>query len=209
MFLRKISLIAYTCAYAYVVITSPWHLTRGLVTVSHRYSTALCFHENCQLVVIISRVWDDLSPLFLRSQWWLNTINIGESLHNGDTKVSNLCVDMGIPFYWLRCLLQPFGIKTLSQAYALVRINPREVGWLSSFFSLWVKKYKWFHWKTFFCGLRYSVGLLELFHGQAISLGNTVWAVFLEEYPWRSQVALNPEVELLRCVCKGCSYIKA
>ena len=120
-----------------------------------------------------------------------------------------VCVDMGIPVFWLLCALQPFGIKTLSQAYALVRINPREVGWLSSFFSLWVKKYKWSHWKPFFCGLRYSAGLLELFRGQAISFGNTVWAVFLDEYPWRSQVALSPELELLRCVCKGCSYIKA
>ncbi len=60
----------------------------------------------------------------------------------------------------------------------------------------------------FFCDLQYSAGLLELFHGQAISFGNTVWVVFLDKYPWRSQVALNPEVELLRCVCKGCSYIK-
>jgi hypothetical protein len=47
----------------------------------------------------------------LQSQWWLNTIHIGESLHNGDTKVSHLCVDMGIPVDWLRCALQPFGIK--------------------------------------------------------------------------------------------------
>ncbi len=39
-----------------------------------------------------------------------------------------ICVDMGIPVFWLRCVLQPFGIKALSQAYALVRINPREVG---------------------------------------------------------------------------------
>ncbi len=103
-------------------------MTRGLVTVSHGNLTALCFHENCQLVVIISHFWDDRYPLFLRSQWWLNTIHIGESLHNGDTKVSHRCVDMGIPVYWLRCALQPFGIKTLSQAYALVRINPHVVG---------------------------------------------------------------------------------
>ncbi len=79
-------------------------------------------------MVIISCVWDDCFPLFLRCQWWLNTIHIGESLHNGDTKVSHLCADMGIPVYWLRCALQPFGIKTLSQVYALVRINPHEVG---------------------------------------------------------------------------------
>ncbi len=40
----------------------------------------------------------------------------------------------GHPILWLRYVLQPFGIKTLSQAYALVRINPCEVGWLLSFF---------------------------------------------------------------------------
>ncbi len=79
-------------------------------------------------MVIISRVWDDHSPLLLRSQWWLNTIRIGESLHNGATKVSHHLRGYGHPVFWLRCALQPFGIKTLSQAYALVRINPREVG---------------------------------------------------------------------------------
>ncbi len=79
-------------------------------------------------MVIISCISDDCSPLFLQSQWWLNIIHSGESIHNGDTKVSHLCVDMGISVYWLRCALQPFGIKTLFQAYAHVRINPREVG---------------------------------------------------------------------------------
>ncbi len=79
-------------------------------------------------MVIISCIWDDRLPLFSRSQWWLKTIHIGESLHDGDAKVSHLCVDMGIPVYWLRCALQLFGIKALSKAYALVRINPHEVG---------------------------------------------------------------------------------
>ncbi len=79
-------------------------------------------------MIIISHVWDDHSPLFLWSQWWLNTIQIGESLHTGDIKVSHHLCGYGHPVLWLRCALQPFGIKTLSQAYALVRINPREVG---------------------------------------------------------------------------------
>ncbi len=149
----------------------------------------------------------DCSPLFLSSQWWLNTIHIGESLHNGATKVSHHLCGYGHPVLWFR--LQPFGTKTLSQAYALVRINLCEVGWLSSFFHA-------FGWRNIsglfgnpFCGLQYSAGLLELFHGQAVSFGNTVWVVFLDKYPWRTRVALNPEVKLLRCVCKGCSYIKA
>ncbi len=93
------------------MITSPWHLTHGLVTVSYRYLTALCFHENCQLVVIISRVWDDHSPLFLWSQWWLNTIHIGESLHNGDAEVSHHLRGYEHPVLWLRCALQPLGIR--------------------------------------------------------------------------------------------------
>ncbi len=88
----------------------------------------LRFHENCQLVVIIGPVWDDRYPLFLWSQCWLNTIHIGESLHSGDTKVSHRLRGCGHPGFWLHCALQPFGIKTLSQAYALVRINPHEVG---------------------------------------------------------------------------------
>ncbi len=79
-------------------------------------------------MIIISRIWDDRSPLFLRSLWWLNTIQIGESLHNGDTKVSHHVRGYGHPILCLRCALQLFGIKTLSQAYALVRINPCEVG---------------------------------------------------------------------------------
>ncbi len=79
-------------------------------------------------MVIICHIWEDCSPLLLQSQWWLNTIHIGESLHNGDTKVSHHLHGYGCPVLWLHCVLQPLGIKTLSQAYALVRINPREVG---------------------------------------------------------------------------------
>jgi hypothetical protein len=79
-------------------------------------------------VVIISWVWDDHSPLFLQSQWWLNTIHIGESLHNEATKVAHHLRGYGHPFLLSRCALQPFFIKTLSQAYTFVRINPHEVG---------------------------------------------------------------------------------
>jgi len=81
LLLRKLLFIAYTCSYAYVVITNLWHLTRGLVTVSCWYLTVFCFHENRQLVVIISCFWDDLSPLFSWCQLWLNTIHVGETSH--------------------------------------------------------------------------------------------------------------------------------
>jgi len=37
-------------------------------------------------------------------------------------------------------------------------------------------------WPTVFC---WAV----MFYGQAFSYCNTVWFVFLEEYPWRAQVA--------------------
>jgi hypothetical protein len=51
--------------------------------------------------------------------------------------------------------------------------------------------------ETFFCGYSIQLGSYVLFHGQAFSFGNTVWVVFLDEYPWRTQVAYHPEVELL------------
>ena len=134
LLLRKLLFIAYTCSYAYVAITNLWHLTRGLVTVSCRYLIVFCFHENRQLVVIISCFWDDLSPLFLLCQWLLNTIHVGETSHNWDTKLSHLLCGYGHSILWLRCALQPFGIKTLSQAYALVRINTIRLAdcWASS-----------------------------------------------------------------------------
>jgi hypothetical protein len=88
----------------------------------------MCFHENCQLVVIISCIWDDRSPLFLWSQWWLKTIHIGESLHNGGTKVSHCLRGYGHPSILVALCASTLCYKTLSQAYALVRINPREVG---------------------------------------------------------------------------------
>ncbi len=119
-----------------------------------------------------------------------------------------VCMDMGIPVFWLRCALQPFVIKLYLRPTLLWESTPMRLAdcWASSVFG----------WRNIsglignlFC-VAYSIaGLLELFHGQAINFGNTVWAMFLDEYPWRSQVALNPEVELLRCMCKRCSYIKA
>jgi hypothetical protein len=37
----------------------------------------------------------------------------------------------------------------------------------------------------------YSIllGCYVMFHGQAFSFGNTVWAIFLEEYQWSTRVA--------------------
>ncbi len=118
------------------------------------------------------------------------------------------CVDMGIPFFGCAVRFNPFVWKLYLRPTLLWESTPVRLancracsvlGWrnISGLFG------------NPFCGLQYSTGLLELFHGQAISFGYTVWVVFLDKYPWRSRVALNPEVELLRCACKGCSYIKA
>ncbi len=112
-----------------------------------------------------------------------------------------ICVDMGVPFLVALCASTLWYKNFISGLYALVRINPHEVVWLLSFFQslgeeIWVVSLE-----TLFCGLQYSAGLLELFHGRAISFGNTVWVVFLDEYPWRTRVALNPKVELLHCMC--------
>jgi hypothetical protein len=79
-------------------------------------------------VVIIICIWDDHSPLFLQSQWWLNTIHIGESLHNEDTKVSHRLHVYGQTGFLVVLCASTLWYKTFSQAYALVRINPCEVG---------------------------------------------------------------------------------
>jgi hypothetical protein len=42
-------------------------------------------------------------------------------------------------------------------------------------------------WPTVFC---WAV----VFYGQTFRFFNTVWVMFLEEYPWRTRTALNPEV---------------
>ncbi len=105
----------------------------------------------------------------------------------------NICVDMGIPSFAC-AFASTLGITTLSQAYALVRINLPAVGWLLSFFYS-------FGWRIvsdliehLFCGL-YTIllGCYVLFHGQAFSFGNTMWVLFLEKYPWRTQVASIPK----------------
>jgi hypothetical protein len=44
--------------------------------------------------------------------------------------------------------------------------------------------------------MAYSICWAVMFYGQAFSFCNTVWVVFLEEYTWRTRVALSPEVQL-------------
>ena len=86
----------YTCAYAYVVITSPWHLTCRLVTVSYRYSTALCFHENCQLVVIISASGMTVLLCFCGASGGSTLFTLGNPYIMEIPRCLIICVDMGI-----------------------------------------------------------------------------------------------------------------
>jgi hypothetical protein len=98
----------YTCTYAHVVITSTCHLTRGLVNVLYKYYlTALCFHENCLLVVIISRVWDvTVLFCFCGAIGGSTLITLVIPCINGATKVTqhHLC-GYGHPTIWFRCVL--------------------------------------------------------------------------------------------------------
>jgi hypothetical protein len=63
--------------------------------------------------------------------------------------------------------------------------------------------------ETLFVAYSVPLGCYVSFHGRASSFGYTLRVVFLDEYPWRTQVAYHPEIDLLRYVCKYCSYIKA
>ncbi len=137
-----------------------WRLTCGLVNVLNRYLTALCFHENCLLVVIISCVGDVTIFLCFCGAIGVSTLfTLGNPCIIGATKMTQHLRGYGHLDFWLRCALQPL-INTLSQAYPLVRINLQAFGWLSSFFNA-------FGWRiisgligTLFCGLQYSTGLL-------------------------------------------------
>ena len=99
----------YTCTYAHAVIMIPWHFTHGLVNVSYRYLTALCIHENCLLVVIISHIWDvTIFLCFCGAICGLTIITLVIPCINGATKVTQHHLHgYGCPIFWLRCALQP------------------------------------------------------------------------------------------------------
>ncbi len=162
------------------------------------------------------------------ARWWLSLVASGMTVlfcfcgvSGGSTQftLGNLyiiellrcliiCVDMGVPFLVALCASTLWYKNFISGLCSCENRPPWS--WLI------VKLLLVFGWRNTsglfgnpVCGLQYSAGLLEIFHGQAVSFGNTVWVVSLDEYPWRTQVALHCEVELLCCMCKGCSYIKA
>jgi hypothetical protein len=92
------------------------------------------------------------------------------------------------PFLVALCT-STFGIKTLSQAYALVRINLQVVGWMSSFFHAFGQRIISGLIDTLFVAYSIPLGCYVLLHGQAFSFANTVWVVFLDKYPWRTWIA--------------------
>ncbi len=99
------------------------------------------------LSLVASGMWPFSS--FLWSRWWLNTIHIGESLHNGATEVSQHLRGYGHPDFWLRCMLNPWyenfmsGLRSCENqppcSWLIVKLLPR----------LWVTNNKWSHWKPF------------------------------------------------------------
>ncbi len=126
----------------------------------YRCSTALCYHENCLLVFITSCVWDvTILRCFCGVIGGSTLITLAIPCINWATKVTKYA------WIWASQLLvalcaSTLGIKTLSQAYALVRINLRAVGWLSSFFHSLGWRITSGPIGNLFCGLQYSAGLL-------------------------------------------------
>ncbi len=139
---------------------STWHLTCELVYISYRYSTVLCFHENCLLAVIISPVWDVTTFLcFCGAIGGSTLITLAVPCFGGATKLTQHLRGCGSPVYWLHCALQPLVWKRFLRPTLFGRINLHAVGWLLSFFHA-------FGWRNIsgllgnpFCGLQYFTGL--------------------------------------------------
>ncbi len=98
------------CTYACGI----WHLTCGLVNVSEIPDWLFfAFMKNCLSMVIVSRIWDVVIILFLWSIWWLNTINIGISLHLLRW-LSIICADMVIPIFACAVRFNPWYVDFIS-----------------------------------------------------------------------------------------------
>jgi hypothetical protein len=163
--------MSYSSTYAHVVIMSTWHLTCGLVNVSYRYLTALCFHENCLLVDIISCLWDVTVFLCFCGSIGGSTLStLGNPCINGATEVTlhHLC-GYGHPIFWLRCAPQ----HLVWELYLGLRSceNQPPCSWLivKLLSLLWMKNCTWSHW-TNFCGLQYSAGLLRFVSWPSLQL---------------------------------------
>jgi hypothetical protein len=88
---------------------STWYLTCGLVNVLYRYLTALYFHENCLLVVMISCIQDVTILLcFCGVIGGSTLITLANPCINGATEVTQHHLrGYGHPNFWLHCALKP------------------------------------------------------------------------------------------------------
>ncbi len=142
------------CTYAHVVITSTWHLTCGLVNVSYRYSTSLCFHENCHychLVVCISCVWAATILLcFCGAIGCSILFTFVNSCIMELPRCLSICVGMGVLPSGCAVHFNPW-YKTFISGLRSHENQPLW-GWLivKLFPCLWVKKYKWSCWNPFY-----------------------------------------------------------
>ncbi len=99
-FNKSFHLYVYSSAYVHVVITSTWHMTCRLVNVSYLYLTELCFHENCQLMVIISCIWDVAILLcFCGASGGSTLFTLGNPYIMELLRWLNICVDIGVPSF--------------------------------------------------------------------------------------------------------------
>ncbi len=138
---------------------SPCHLTRGLVNVSYRYLTALCFHKNCQLVVIISRVWDVTILLcFCRAVGGSTLFTLRSCCIMELLRCFNICMDMGVPSSGCTVCFNPWYNNFISGLPSCENQPPYSLLIVQLLPHLWVKYYKWFLGNPF-CGLQYFAGL--------------------------------------------------
>jgi hypothetical protein len=127
---------------------SPWHMTCRLVNVSYRYLTELCFHKNCQLVVIITHVWDVTILLcFCGAVGGSTLFKLGNPCMMELLRCLNICVDMGVPSFGCAVRFNPCYKNFISDlrscenypsySWLIVALLPHHL----------VKIYKQSHWK--------------------------------------------------------------
>ncbi len=121
-----------------------------LFNVSYRYSTALCCHEICQLVVFISCVWDVTVLLcFCEDVGGSTLFTLVNPCIMELPRWLNFCMDMGIPSFGCAVHFNPWYKKVISGLRSYKNHPP--CSWLIvKLLSLfWVKNCSWSHWKHF------------------------------------------------------------
>ncbi len=158
-----------------------WLMYQGYLTVFFAFiKTAFRW-----LSLVTSGMWSlsfvFVEPVVAEHYWHWHFLAFMESLR----WLSIICADMVIPFFGCTVRFNPWCVDFISGLSSCE--NQPCFGWLIvKLFSL----------------LQVKIGLIKTFclwpavfcwavmiYGQAFSFCNTVWVVFLEEYPWRAQVA--------------------